>query len=130
MTFFWGYVYSSSVPIFLSYYLAIQQVSTCYLASIPFMYFEKMLLYLIRYLTYKIYLKLFFLNFIFQMENLSKALADILKTKTSKKIVLFRHGEALAEYTGSILGWTNSKLTIKGLLIIPFYLSLRKNSGT
>ncbi len=52
------------------------------------------------------------------MENLSKAIADILRSKTSKKVLLFRHGEALAEYSGSILGWTNSKLTIKGSQVI------------
>ena len=48
------------------------------------------------------------------MEPLSKYIHEFIKNTTKKRLLLVRHGESLGNYSGSIVGWSDSKLTING----------------
>lgn len=49
--------------------------------------------------------------------NTFKKLSDLLQTQLSQpgiQLYLLRHGQSLANHAGSIVGWTDSKLSVKG----------------
>ena len=48
------------------------------------------------------------------MEPLSKHIEKFLALKTGKNFLLVRHGESMANLSGSICGWTDVRLTYKG----------------
>ena len=50
------------------------------------------------------------------MENLSKNIERFLSLTNSKNFILVRHAESMANMSGSICGWTDVRLTYKGLL--------------
>ena len=46
-----------------------------------------------------------------------KILSKLLESQLTKKgiqLYLLRHGQSLANHAGSIVGWTDSKLSVKG----------------
>jgi len=50
------------------------------------------------------------------MDFLSKHIENFLSLTNSKNFILVRHGESMANMSGSICGWTDVRLTYKGLL--------------
>lgn len=47
-------------------------------------------------------------------EALEKFLAENLTQKRKIFVYLFRHGQSVGNHAGSIVGWTDSKLSVKG----------------
>ena len=63
------------------------------------------------------------------MEILTKHIKDFVSLKSGKNVMLVRHGESMGNYAGTLIGWTDSKLTIKGmakrtLRILDLFISI------
>lgn len=48
------------------------------------------------------------------MDILSKNIQNFLSLKNSKNLLFIRHGESMGNHAGSIIGWTDVKLSYKG----------------
>ena len=48
------------------------------------------------------------------MENLKYLLGTFVKLQGKKNVILMRHTESIGNYSGTICGWTDAKLTING----------------
>jgi hypothetical protein len=51
-----------------------------------------------------------------QFSKLSELLQKNLQSQNGIFIYLLRHGQSMANHTGSVVGWTDSKLSVKGRL--------------
>ena len=49
-----------------------------------------------------------------QYKQLNELLKKSLENKSGIHLYLFRHGQSMGNHTGSVVGWTDSKLSIKG----------------
>lgn len=57
------------------------------------------------------------------MNILEGHIKNILSLNKSKNIVLIRHGQSMGNYAGTIVGWTDVRLSNKGEIKKLFYLS-------
>eukprot|EP01017_Pseudomicrothorax_dubius_P027230 TRINITY_DN3110_c0_g1_i4.p1 TRINITY_DN3110_c0_g1~~TRINITY_DN3110_c0_g1_i4.p1 ORF type:complete len:222 (-),score=29.19 TRINITY_DN3110_c0_g1_i4:172-837(-) len=48
------------------------------------------------------------------MDQLAKHISKVFARGAGKNVILFRHAESLGNYSGTIIGWTDCKLTING----------------
>ena len=55
------------------------------------------------------------------MISLSKHIEKFLSLQGERNFILVRHGESMANMTGSICGWTDVRLTYKGFQFIWFF---------
>lgn len=51
-----------------------------------------------------------------QLDLLSKQIKNFLALQNSKNVLLVRHGQSMGNYSGTLCGWTDTKLTLKGRL--------------
>ncbi|EAR88600.1 histidine phosphatase family (branch protein 1) (macronuclear) [Tetrahymena thermophila SB210] len=49
-----------------------------------------------------------------QFELLRKQVQQFVKLQNSKNVLLVRHGQSMGNYSGTVTGWTDTKLTLKG----------------
>ncbi|EGR29434.1 hypothetical protein IMG5_155840 [Ichthyophthirius multifiliis] len=49
-----------------------------------------------------------------QFKILEQNIKQFVQLKNSKNILLVRHGQTLGNYSGTLTGWTDTKLTLKG----------------
>ena len=47
-------------------------------------------------------------------KTLSELIKKTLELKTGTHIYMLRHGQCMGDHTGSLVGWTDSRLSIKG----------------
>ena len=48
-------------------------------------------------------------------EILAKHIEKFIKSREGRNLLLFRGGESLGNHSGTIIGWTDSKLTLLGI---------------
>ena len=56
-------------------------------------------------------------------DHLAWLVKSFVQHKAAKKVLMFRQGEALGEYSGTLIGWTDSKLTVLGIINTNYTLS-------
>lgn len=69
------------------------------------------------------------------MEPLSKHIEKFIALKNTKNFILIRHGQSMANMSGSICGWTDVRLSYKGFfsffaIIKLKYFYFRKRTST